>query len=351
MKKEDFLNNIKFKVTELEESASVGSVLGDPGSPTYGGFIGPLGRISKRKLNSRLFSTWGDSSVKNGSGKGRIVEPPQGHVKEHIYSVEGEMVTEGNLLEWFGGDLKQKPINLMRLHKLPIKNKMKFMKPNKIDNQIKDKLNAREIQPSAPAWDRLDAMLTVAEAKQPKRNFTWLYIAATFLLFSGLGFFLLNSNESVAIENVIPIVNNEITNEKIEENQLPKEIKFNTSEETVLDENNKLKNESIKINDENQVDLKNQVIIHHPSPITHHPSPNNYKYLSPEELLAQIEQPSKVDTNKIKINPATKIKVDANELLTKVEQEVHQKHKESTIDKLRRNFNEVKSAVANRNYE
>ena len=109
MKKEDFLNNIKFKVTELEESASVGSVLGDPGSPTYGGFIGPLGRISKRKLNSRLFSTWGDSSVKNGSGKGRIVEPPQGHVKEHIYSVEGEMVTEGNLLEWFGGDLKQKP--------------------------------------------------------------------------------------------------------------------------------------------------------------------------------------------------------------------------------------------------
>jgi hypothetical protein len=109
MKKEDFLNNIKFKVTELEESASVGSVLGDPGSPTYGGFIGPLGRISKRKLNSRLFSTWGDSSVKNGSGKGRIVEPPQGHVKEHIYTVEGEMVTEGNLLEWFGGDLKQKP--------------------------------------------------------------------------------------------------------------------------------------------------------------------------------------------------------------------------------------------------
>jgi hypothetical protein len=69
------------------------------------------------------------------------------------------------------------------------------MAPNKIDNQIKEKLNAREIQPSAPAWDRLDAMLTVAEAKQPKRNFTWLYIAAAFLLFSGLGFFLLNSNE------------------------------------------------------------------------------------------------------------------------------------------------------------
>ena len=225
------------------------------------------------------------------------------------------------------------------------------MAPNKIDNQIKEKLNGREIQPSAPAWDRLDAMLTVAETQQTKRNFTWLYIAASFLLFFGLGFFLLNTNENVVIENTIPVVTNEVTNEKIEENQLPKEIKFNSNKETVLVENNKLKNESIKINDENQVDSKNQVIAVNPSPIIQHPTFNNYKYLSPEELLAQIEQPSKVDTNKIKINPATKIKVDANELLTKVEQEVYQKHKESTIDKLRRNFNEVKSAVANRNYE
>lgn len=225
------------------------------------------------------------------------------------------------------------------------------MAQHKIDNQIREKLNAREIQPSAPAWDRLDAMLTVAEKQEPKRHFSWLYIAASLLLFFGLGFFLLNSNESVAIENVTPVVTNEIIQEETQKSQLPTEIKFNTSEETVLVENNKLKNEGNKINDENYVDSKNQVIVDHPTPITHYPSPNNYKYLSPEELLAQIEQPSKVDTNKIKINPATKIKVDANELLTKAEQEVHQNHKESTIDKLRRNFNEVKSAVANRNYE
>ena len=109
MKKSEFLNNIKLNKTELNESASVASVLGDPGSPTYGGFIGPLSRISKRKLNSRLFHTWGDASVKNGAGTGSIVEPPQGYVKEHVYSVEGKMVTEGDLVDWFGGDLKQKP--------------------------------------------------------------------------------------------------------------------------------------------------------------------------------------------------------------------------------------------------
>lgn len=108
MKKEDFLKSITEK-TVVNESASVASVLGDPGSPTYGGFIGPLSRISKKKLNSRLFHTWKDSSVKNGVGVGRIAVPPQGYVKEHLYSTEGNLVTEGDLLEWFGGDLKQKP--------------------------------------------------------------------------------------------------------------------------------------------------------------------------------------------------------------------------------------------------
>ena len=45
------------------------------------------------------------------------------------------------------------------------------MEPNKIDNQIREKLNAREIQPSAQAWDRLDAMLTVSEEKKTKEYY------------------------------------------------------------------------------------------------------------------------------------------------------------------------------------
>ena len=88
---------------------TTGSVLGDPGSPTYGGYIGPLGRISRKKLNSRLFNTWQDGSVKNSAGTGKLVTAPQGYVKEHVYSIEGKMVTESNLNDWFGADLKQKP--------------------------------------------------------------------------------------------------------------------------------------------------------------------------------------------------------------------------------------------------
>jgi hypothetical protein len=106
MKKEDFLKSL---LNEEGEATSTASVLGDPSSATYGGFIGPLSRISKKKLNSRLFHTWKDSNVKNGAGVGRIAIPPQGYVKEHLYSTEGNLVTENDLLEWFGGDLKQKP--------------------------------------------------------------------------------------------------------------------------------------------------------------------------------------------------------------------------------------------------
>ena len=106
MKKEDLLNKIK-ETIELNESVSLGSTLGVPGSPTYGGFIGPLSVINKKKLNSRLFYTWADKNVKNADGVGTVVEPPQGYVEEHIYSNEGEMVTEGDLMEWFGADLKQ----------------------------------------------------------------------------------------------------------------------------------------------------------------------------------------------------------------------------------------------------
>jgi hypothetical protein len=222
---------------------------------------------------------------------------------------------------------------------------------NNIENQIKEKLNAREIQPSAPAWDRLDAMLSVAETKKTKRDFTWLYLAAAFLLFCGLGFFLLNSNESVAIENVIPLVTNEIIQEEIQKSQLPTEIKFITSEETVLVENSKLKNENIMINDENHVDSKNHVIADNISPITHHPSSNTYKYVSPENLLAEVEMKEKAiasDENKV-LKP--KIKVDANSLLTSVESELNEAHKETTLEKLSRKFQNAKSALANRNYE
>ena len=42
------------------------------------------------------------------------------------------------------------------------------MEPNKLDFEIKQKLDARTIQPSALAWDRLSAKLDSAEKNKSK---------------------------------------------------------------------------------------------------------------------------------------------------------------------------------------
>lgn len=93
------------------------------------------------------------------------------------------------------------------------------------------------------------------------------------------------------------------------------------------------------------------IIQENPTPNTQHPTPNTYKYVSPENLLAEIEQPKSEENVKIKSISTSKIQINATELLTKVENEIQQNYKESTFDKLKRNFNEAKTAVANRNYE
>ena len=71
------------------------------------------------------------------------------------------------------------------------------MEPNKFEKDFREKLNQRKIEPSDKAWDRLDAMLSVAEKKQPKKkNNRWLYIAASLVGFLLVGTFFFNQKQS-----------------------------------------------------------------------------------------------------------------------------------------------------------
>ena len=227
------------------------------------------------------------------------------------------------------------------------------MEPNKIDNQIREKLNAREIQPSAQAWDRLDAMLAVSEEKKSKKGYGWFFVAASMLLFFGLGFFLFNSNETTEINNSTPIVTtineeidtvetnkiNEISVEKEQHVLVQNEMNFSKTQ------TNKKSEEANKLTKEENLTKDNSLSI------IHHPSPNSYKYVSPENLLAEVQTGEKVITSDKKISPKTKMKVDANSLLTNVEKELDENYRETTLDKLNRKFQDAKSALANRNYE
>ncbi len=227
------------------------------------------------------------------------------------------------------------------------------MKPNKIDNQIREKLNAREIQPPAQAWDRLDAMLTVSEEKKPKKGYGWFFVAASTILFFGLGFFLFNSNETTEINNSTPIVTT--INEEIDSAETTKINQISVEkEQPVLVQNevnfsktqtNKKSEETDKLTKEEDLTKDNS------SSIIHHPSPNSYKYVSPENLLAEVQTGEKVIISENKIISKPKMKVDANSLLTTVEKELDENHKETTFDKLNRKFKDAKSALANRNYE
>ena len=227
------------------------------------------------------------------------------------------------------------------------------MKPNKIDNQIREKLNAREIQPPAQAWDRLDAMLTVSEEKKPKKGYGWFFVAASTILFFGLGFFLFNSNETTEINNSTPIVTT--INEEIDSAETTKINQISVKEEQpvlVQNEMNFSKTQTNKKSEEANKLMETENILEEKiSPNSQLPTPNTYKYVSPENLLAEVQTGEKVITSDKKIRPKVKMKVDANSLLTNVEKELDENHKETTFDKLNRKFKDAKSALANRNYE
>ncbi|TDR24077.1 hypothetical protein [Flavobacterium cheniae] len=227
------------------------------------------------------------------------------------------------------------------------------MEPNKIDNQIREKLNAREVQPSAQAWDRLDAMLAVSEEKKSKKGYGWFFVAASTILFFGLGFFLFNSNETKEINNSNPIVTT--INEVMDSTEANKINQISVEKEQpvlVQNEVNYSKTQKNKKSKETNELIKEETSTKdNSSSIIHHPSPNSYKYVSPENLLAEVETGEKVITSDKKISPKAKMKVDANSLLTNVEKELDENHRETTLDKLNRKFKDAKSALANRNYE
>jgi len=227
------------------------------------------------------------------------------------------------------------------------------MEPNKIDNQIREKLNSREIQPSAQAWDRLDAMLTVSEEKKPKKGYGWFFVAASTILFLGLGFFLFNSNETTEINNSTPIVttiNEEI--DTVETNKINEISVENVKSVLVQNEINKSKPaRNIKSVETNKETKSESVLEEKITSNSQLSTPNSYKYVSPENLLAEVQTGEKVITSDKKISPKTKMKVDANSLLTNVEKELDENYRETTLDKLNRKFQDAKSALANRNYE
>lgn len=108
--KQMILEQVESEVQEINEETSIGSVMGpiNASNQTGGFFIGPLSKISKGVLNRRIYFPGGKDKKNTDGSKGLIVTPPQGYVKEHLYTNEGQLVTEQMIKEWFGDVVSNK---------------------------------------------------------------------------------------------------------------------------------------------------------------------------------------------------------------------------------------------------
>lgn len=226
------------------------------------------------------------------------------------------------------------------------------MEPNKFENEIRNQLNQRSIQPSEQSWDRLDAMLTVAE-QTPKRSFKWLYIAASFVGFTLIGFFLFNQQKN---EGLIVPENNVVIEEKqtSESNEVPIVLKNapnlqpnqNKAVASQVFDEKKSKN-SMNIDPKKDkvldVALTNIAV----KEVETSTQPTMPIKINPETLLANVEKGELLTTN-TEVS-STSVKVDANSLLSSVEKEVDASFRDKAIQTLNKNYKSVKSMLANRN--
>jgi hypothetical protein len=227
------------------------------------------------------------------------------------------------------------------------------MELNKLEKQIKEQLNSREIKPSEMAWEKLDAMLTVAN-KKPKRDFKWLYVAASifgFLLISTMYF---NGFETVKINNDASVVIEQKENYK-------KNIKPETSkeEEVLLNPmQNKAENTS-KVVANNQKNLleeaenkeKNLIFTQSKEDIAIVNSPEKdnelktkNKYITAEQLLAEVNNTkfeTKATDRTIERNKKG-IAVNPNDLLLNAESELNQSYRESALDRFNKKLTVIK---------
>ncbi|MBD3724709.1 MAG: hypothetical protein IE891_08015 [Flavobacteriaceae bacterium] len=234
------------------------------------------------------------------------------------------------------------------------------MEQNKFEQQLKEKLEGRVIEPSAKSWDRLDAMLSVKE-KPKKKSFLWYYVAASFFFAFGIIYWIESqgSNEEIVKENTVVISpesdilkidkQENSTETKVETLDLIKEVKSNHNSVIVqnkVGKETKREDRNVKILQKNEVFENNLV-----EPFANNPEPKTHKFVSPEKLLASVENNQGSITIANSSTTKKAVNVNANSLLSSVENEIKEEYRETTFDKLKRKFEQAKTAVANRNYE
>lgn len=227
------------------------------------------------------------------------------------------------------------------------------MEPNKFEKEFRNKLNQREISPSENSWDRLDAMLTATEEKKPKRGHTWMYVAASFVGFLLMATFYFSQkgntieNQKVVMENnrkveskkeVLSVISSDSKSETVvvvsEEKQGKKNSRVANSIIANQVEQNSSSDSSVLAVGQKEDDQEKEQFVS-----------SNISDNAIDEMLAAVKTTSKTSNSK------TEVKINPNTLLSQVDGELELSFREKVINKVNKNYQTVKVALANRNQE
>jgi hypothetical protein len=235
------------------------------------------------------------------------------------------------------------------------------MEPNNFEKDFREKLKQRKIEPNDRAWDRLDAMLSVAENKKTKKDRKWLYIAASIVGFLLVGTFFFNQKKNtvevpkntVVIEEnskkdsvVNPILNT------IDSSKTEVVVSEKVPAQVAAEEKNKFNSKSNKISkkESNQI-AESSIIIKNNQP-KQSSNPSSIIETSKKETVDQLlDTAEKTTVAENSAKPKSKIKINANDLLNQVDGELELSFREKVITKVNKNYQTVKVALANRNQQ
>lgn len=239
------------------------------------------------------------------------------------------------------------------------------MEPNKFENNIKEKLEARRLQPSNDVWAQLSEHFEQKKEKQSNKAYWWLGIAASlvglfFVAFQFLGTEVVEpvivdrpkviqqkENTQVAVETVE--ASNEVLKEEISIKPIGKQVVKDNSvafaeEKAEPKETSKIVTPTATIQE--KLTFEEQKIQDVVAKV--HELKNQNQEVTDAFIDALLLDAQKEIRLKKMYDSNTGI-VDANMLLQEVEADLDQSFRSKVFDAIKASYNSLKTAVAQRN--
>ena len=233
------------------------------------------------------------------------------------------------------------------------------MEQNSFENQIKEKLENRSITPSNAVWSRLNEILPVPE--EPKQNFKWMILAASFIGFISIAIFFQRQPDElvdadkpkIAIENIttsrtdnpisksndLGIISDKINSDK-KIVKVESKINQKRNNELLVLENSGIKNIT-------KSNLDDEILNGTQKPIVFNEQTQNSSQLIAKESNSLDEISPKNEL----YAKSDQIRVNANSLLSQVENELNLTFRQKVIIKIAKNYKATKEILVARNQE